>query len=66
MRNHRVFKRHRGEWIARPTGGADPNPGLKPATVAWLKSAFALSLLNKSVGYTDSVPGSQPNAIGNL
>ena len=57
MRNHRVFKRHRGQWIARPTGGADMNPGLKPSTQAWLKSPFAQNLLNKHVSVLGSCHG---------
>jgi len=49
MTNIQVFKRHRGEWIARPSGGGDRNPGVNPRTAEWLKSDFAQRILNKSV-----------------
>jgi hypothetical protein len=49
MRNLQVFKRHRGEWIPRPTGGRDMNPGLPERVTEWLKTPFAQQLINKSV-----------------
>lgn len=49
MRNRQVFKRQKEGWVPRPTGGADPNPGLPDRVVQWLKSDFACRLINKSV-----------------
>ena len=50
MHNIQVFKRQRDQWVPRPTGGGDPNPGLPERVVAWLKSDFAQKIINKSVG----------------
>lgn len=49
MRNHQVFKRQQRQWVARPTGGANPNPGVSPRVEEWLKSDFAQRLINKNV-----------------
>jgi hypothetical protein len=50
MHNIKVFKRQKDGWHPRPTGGADPNPGLSERVQTWLKSDFAQNIINKSVG----------------
>ena len=50
MHNIQVFKRQRDQWVPRPTGGSDPNPGPPERVQAWLKSDFAQKIINKSVG----------------
>ena len=57
MTNIQIFKRFKGQWVLRPTGGADRNPGLKPSTQEWLKSPFARQLLNKHVSVLGSCHG---------